>query len=58
MDNTNKRTGRLNCIAHLLNQIPYEIDEPESLEMPRRDKEQAYDDRAPMKERAYVPDRY
>ena len=58
VDNTDKRVGRLNCIAHLLDQIPYEIDEPESLTLPPRDKEQAYDDRAPMKERTYVPERY
>jgi polyphosphate kinase 2 len=58
VDNTDKRRGRLNCIAHLLDQIPYQIDEPESVKLPSRDKEQAYDDRAPMKKRSYVPERY
>jgi polyphosphate kinase 2 len=58
VNNTDKRKGRLNCIAHLLNQIPYAVDEPVSLALPLRDKEQAYDDQAPMKERTYVPDRY
>jgi polyphosphate kinase 2 len=58
VNNTDKHKGRLNCISHLLEQIPYEVDKPESLEMPPRDTEQAYDDQAPMKERTYVPDRY
>jgi len=58
VNNTDKRKGRLNCISHLLGQIPYEVDKPESLEMPSRDTEKAYDDQAPMKNRTYVPDRY
>jgi len=58
VDNTDKRTGRLNCIAHLLSQIPYEIIEPNPVELPERLKESEYDDRAPMKERRYVPEIY
>jgi polyphosphate kinase 2 (PPK2 family) len=27
VDNNEKRQGRLNCIAHLLSQIPYELSE-------------------------------
>ena len=56
--NNDKRRGRLNCIAHLLDQIPYERVELEAIELPERLKESEYDDRAPMKKRNYVPDRY
>ena len=56
--NTDKRRGRLNCIAHFLDQIPYERVELEAVELPERLKESEYDDRAPMKKRNYVPDRF
>lgn len=56
VNNTDKRKGRLNCIAHLLSQIPYEPAEPQQIELPRRPKDGRYDDSAPMKQRKYVPD--
>jgi len=56
VNNTDKRSGRLNCIAHLLSQIPYESTEAQSVEMPRRSQDASYDDRTPMKVRNYVPD--
>jgi polyphosphate kinase 2 len=56
--NTDKRSGRLNCISHFLSQIPYEIIESEPVVLPERSKESEYDDRAPMRGRNYVPERY
>ncbi len=58
VNNTDKRKGRLNCIAHLLSQIPYEVIESEPVELPSRSKENQYDDATPMLRRKYVPDRY
>ena len=58
VDNNDKRIGRLNCIAHLLSQVPYEIEEAEPVEMPVRDKSNEYDDHAPMQRRRYVPKIY
>jgi polyphosphate kinase 2 (PPK2 family) len=56
VNNTDKRRGRLNCITHLLDQIPYEKPEPVEVELPRRSQDNAYDDHATMKQRAYVPE--
>jgi polyphosphate kinase 2 len=58
VNNTDKRKGRLNCIAHFLSQIPYERIERDGVELPERSKESEYDDRTPMKTRNYVPERY
>ena len=58
VNNTDKRIGRLNCISHFLSQIPYETIEFEAIEFPERGKESEYDDRAPMRGRNYVPERY
>ena len=58
VDNTNKRRGRLNCISHLLEQIPYEKPAPVEVELPRRSRESEYDDRAPMRNRIYVPEKF
>ena len=58
VNNTNKRKGRLNCIAHLLDQIPYEKEPPEPMSLPPRSTEGAYDDKATMKNRKYVPERF
>ena len=50
-----KRNARLNCIAHLLSQVPYERQEPPSLKLPPRQADGGYvrPDRSTMR---YVPD--
>ncbi len=53
-----KRRARLNCIAHLLNQIPYEEIPLEETVLPEPDAEDAYDDRATLASRSFVPERY
>jgi polyphosphate kinase 2 len=58
VNNTDKRKGRLNCIAHFLSQIPYEVIESEPVKLPERSKENEYNDHAPMKRRKYIPERY
>jgi polyphosphate kinase 2 len=53
-----KRRARLNCIAHLLNLIPYEALPKAEIELPDRDESNAYDDVAPLKLRKQVPGTY
>jgi polyphosphate kinase 2 len=50
-----KRNARLNCIAHLLSSIPYEILDVPALELPARQSDEGYvrPDRSTM---TYVPD--
>lgn len=53
-----KRRARLNCIAHLLNQIPYEEIPREEIVLPERDSKGAFDDRATLASRTFVPERF
>jgi hypothetical protein len=53
-----KKRARLNCIAHLLRQIPYEVLPQEEVKLPKRSKEGAYDDRAALEGRAFVEEKY
>ncbi|MDX1736073.1 MAG: polyphosphate kinase 2, partial [Halioglobus sp.] len=51
-----KYEARLNCISHILSQIPYEhtVREPVSLAEP--DRTHAYDDVESMADRRYIPE--
>ena len=53
-----KRRARLNCISHLLSLIPYEELLQEKIELPDRDKVDAYDDLVLLKTRKHVPEKY
>jgi hypothetical protein len=53
-----KRRARLNCIAHLLEQIPYKKVPREKVKLPKRSMKDAYDDQASLKGRKLVPERY
>ena len=53
-----KKRARLNCISHLLSQIPYEKLPREEIELPKRSKQDAYDDQATLKDRRFVPEKY
>lgn len=53
-----KKRARLNCIAHLLNLIPYQKLPREKVKLPKRSMKGAYDDWATMKHRKFVPQRY
>ncbi len=53
-----KRRARLNCIAHFLSLIPYKPVKRKRIELPKRDKKNAYDDEAAMARRRFVENRY
>jgi len=53
-----KRRARLNTIAHLISQIPYEAVPRQEIKLPKRAKKHAYDDLAPMKDRRWIPETY
>jgi polyphosphate kinase 2 len=53
-----KKRARLNCIAHLLDQIPHKKLPQERVELPKRSKKGAYDDEATLKGRRFVPEKY
>jgi hypothetical protein len=53
-----KRRARLNLIAHLLSLIPYKEVPWEKVELPKRSKEDAYDDIASIANRRFVPEKY
>jgi polyphosphate kinase 2 len=53
-----KRRGRLNCISHLLAQIPYKKVSKKKVELPKRSTKDKYDDQAALKDRKFVAERY
>ncbi len=54
----NKKRARLNCIAHLLSQIPYKKLPQQKIHLPKRSKTGAYDDYVTLKGRTFVPEKY
>ena len=53
-----KRHARLNCIAHLLDTIPYQDHSPDPIVLPPRPEERRGYVRPPMEEQTLVPSRY
>jgi polyphosphate kinase 2 len=53
-----KKRARLNVLHHLLKQIPHGKAPRERVELSGRSKKQAYDDRASLKGRRFIPSRY
>jgi polyphosphate kinase 2 len=53
-----KERARLNCIKHLLRQIPYKKVPPEKVKMVGRSRKRAYDDETPMRKRRWIPEVY
>jgi len=53
-----KKRARLNCISHLLKQIPYKKIPREKIRLLDRSKKGAYDDQASLKRRRFVPEKY
>jgi polyphosphate kinase 2 len=53
-----KRTARLNTIAHLLSRIPYKKLPDPKVKLPKRSKKGAYDDAKTIARRRFVPARY
>jgi polyphosphate kinase 2 len=50
-----KRRARLNCITHLLSLIPYSKVPRKKVRLPKRSMKRAYDDKASLKGRRFVP---
>lgn len=57
VEGNNKKRARLNCIAHLLDQIPYKEIPREEVELPDRKRDDEYY-REPIPDDMYVPPRY
>jgi polyphosphate kinase 2 (PPK2 family) len=53
-----KRRARLNCIAYLLNLIPYKQAPRKKAKLPGRSAKGAYNDQATLKGRTFVPEKY
>ena len=53
-----KKKARLNCISHLLNNIPYKEIRRDKIKLPKRDMKNAYDDSATLASRTFVPKRF
>ena len=53
-----KKRARLNVIHHILKQIPYGKVPREKVKLPDRSQKRAYDDKASLKGRRFVPARY
>ena len=53
-----KRRGRLNCISHILSRIPYKKISHKKVKLPKRSTKEKYDDRASLKGRRFVAERY
>lgn len=55
-DSNDKKRARLNIIAHLLDQIPYERHEPEKVKLPKRQEPDGYVE--PARPLNWIPDRF
>jgi polyphosphate kinase 2 len=53
-----KRRARLNCIAHILERIPYGKVSRAKVKLPKRSDKHAYDDQASLKGRKFVTERH
>jgi polyphosphate kinase 2 len=53
-----KRRARLNCVAHLLSQIPYKKAPREKVKLPKRSDKHRYDDQASLKRHKFIPENY
>src|SRR6516225_8423476 len=54
----NKRRARLNCISHILAQIPYKKIAKDKVKLPKRSTKDKYDDQASLKGRKFVSEHY
>ena len=57
VNSDDKKKMRLNCISHILSQIPYEDITPEDIELPPREQNVDYI-RPPITEQTFVPETY
>jgi polyphosphate kinase len=57
VNSDDKKRARLNCIRHLISQIPFEDLTPESIELPPRQEDIGYV-RPPITDQSFIPDYY
>ena len=53
-----KERARLNCIAHILEMLPYKEVPREKVKLPPRSMKFAYDDQASLSGRKFIPEKY
>jgi len=53
-----KRRARLNCISHILSQIPAKKVTRPKVKLPKRSNKLKYDDQAPLKSKNFVAEKY
>jgi polyphosphate kinase 2 len=53
-----KRTARLNCMAHILSLVPYKHSKYDKIKLPKRATKNRYDDQATLKGRRFVVEKY
>ncbi len=53
-----KKRARLNCIRHILDQIPYKRLKREKVKLPKRSMKHAYDDQKTLARRKFVREVY
>jgi predicted component of type VI protein secretion system len=53
-----KRRARLNCISHILSEIPYRKVQRPKVKLPKRSDKGKYDDNASLRGRHFVSERY
>jgi polyphosphate kinase 2 len=53
-----KRRARLNCIAHILNLVPFKNVKRAKVQLPKRLNNGKYDDQASLDGRTFIPERY
>ena len=53
-----KRRARLNCIAHILDQLPYKKVKRPKVKLPDRSTKRAYNDEKPLRKRRFVKEIY
>jgi len=58
VDSNNKRRARLNIIAHILSQVPYERIEHTKVKLPERRRKRKYDDQETLKGRRFVAEQF
>ncbi len=57
VNSDDKKKARLNCISHILSQIPYDDITPPAIELPPREEREGYI-RPPINEQTFVPPSY
>ena len=58
VNSDDKKRARLNCISHLLSQIPYQEIKRDKVTLPKRSSKGAYDDKATLSSRRFIPEKY